>query len=65
MRRRRGVLLTAALLAQLAAGPSHATAAAPTGQCGVVRSGDTPLGGAEVTLYQAGDGCERTTRAGP
>ncbi|MEU9042931.1 MULTISPECIES: NHL repeat-containing protein [unclassified Kitasatospora] len=61
MRRRRGVLLTAALLAQLAAGPSHAAAAAPAGwetvdQCGVVRSGDTPLGGAEVTLYQAGDG---------
>ncbi|SOB78662.1 NHL repeat-containing protein [Streptomyces sp. 1331.2] len=59
MRRRHGVLLTAALLAQLAAGPSHAAAPAgwdPAGQCGVVRSGDTPLGGAEVTLYQAGDG---------
>ncbi|MBD0671810.1 NHL repeat-containing protein [Streptomyces sp. CBMA156] len=55
MRRRRGVLLTAALLAQLAAGPTHAAAPAPAGQCGVVRSGDTPLGGAEVTLYQAGD----------
>ncbi|MGW3181842.1 NHL repeat-containing protein [Kitasatospora sp. NPDC001119] len=62
MRRRRGVLLTAALLAQLAAGPSHATAAAPTGQCGVVRSGDTPLGGAEVTLYQAGDGAGAAPR---
>ncbi|MFD4656158.1 NHL repeat-containing protein [Kitasatospora sp. NPDC058444] len=60
MRRRRGVLLTAALLAQLAAGPSHAAAPAhgwgPAGQRGVVRSGDVPLGGAEVTLYQAGDG---------
>ncbi|WP_030245112.1 NHL repeat-containing protein [Streptomyces sp. NRRL S-350] len=61
MRRRCGVLLTAALLAQLAAGPSHAASGAawerePAGQCGVVRSGDTPLGGALVTLYQAGDG---------
>ncbi|MFE6050470.1 hypothetical protein ACFQ6N_06940 [Kitasatospora sp. NPDC056446] len=60
MRRRRGVLLTAALLAQLAAGPSHPASATagpePADQCGVVRSGDTPLGGAEVTLYQAGDG---------
>ncbi|MFE7486598.1 NHL repeat-containing protein [Kitasatospora sp. NPDC057541] len=60
MRRRRGVLLTAALLAQLAAGPSHAVgsvprAGEPAEQCGVVRSGDTPLGGAEVTLYRAGE----------
>ncbi|MFJ4794157.1 NHL repeat-containing protein [Kitasatospora purpeofusca] len=62
MRRHRGVLLYAALLAQLAAGPSPASATAPTGpgaplptsQCGVVRSGETPLGDAEVTLYQAG-----------
>ncbi|MER7672356.1 NHL repeat-containing protein [Kitasatospora sp. NPDC096128] len=59
MRRHRGVLLTAALLAQLAAGPAHAAPAAgweEAGQCGVVRSGDAPLGGAEVTLYQAGEG---------
>ncbi|MEV7598931.1 NHL repeat-containing protein [Kitasatospora sp. NPDC089797] len=60
MRRRRGVLLTTALLAQLAAGPSHAAPADPgweqEGQCGVVRSGEVPLGGAEVTLYQAGRG---------
>ncbi|MEV0187435.1 hypothetical protein AB0I39_02705 [Kitasatospora purpeofusca] len=63
MRRRHGVLLTTALLVQLAAGPFPAVATAPdspnpepTAQCGVVRSGDTPLGDAEVTLYQAGDG---------
>ncbi|MFF3115545.1 hypothetical protein ACFVSN_40975 [Kitasatospora sp. NPDC057904] len=58
MRRRRGALIAAALLAQLAAGPSHAVAAGwePTEQCGVVRGGDGPLGGAWVTLYQAGDG---------
>ncbi|MER7755290.1 NHL repeat-containing protein [Kitasatospora sp. NPDC097643] len=60
MRRRHGVLLTAVLLAQLAAGPSQAAPVGPVGrqpdhQCGVVRSGDTPLGGTEVTLYQAGD----------
>ncbi|MFF0414022.1 hypothetical protein ACFYUY_26735 [Kitasatospora sp. NPDC004745] len=60
MRRRQGVLLTAALLSQLAAGPAQAAPAGPPGwgpdhQCGVVRSGDTPLDGAEVTLYQAGD----------
>ncbi|MFD5436011.1 NHL repeat-containing protein [Kitasatospora sp. NPDC127067] len=67
MRRRRGVLLTAALLAQLAAGPSHAAAPAPhggepAGQRGVVRSGDAPLGGAEVTLYRAGDGAGAAPR---
>ncbi|MFE3874212.1 NHL repeat-containing protein [Kitasatospora sp. NPDC059146] len=59
MRRHRGVLLTAALLAQLAAGPAHAAPAGggeEAGQCGVVRSGDAPLGGARVTLYQAGEG---------
>ncbi|MFJ4188934.1 NHL repeat-containing protein [Kitasatospora sp. NPDC089509] len=61
MRRRRGVLLTAALLALPVAGPSRAAPALPAGweaqgQCGVVRSGEVPLGGAEVTLYQAGQG---------
>ncbi|MFE2729324.1 NHL repeat-containing protein [Kitasatospora sp. NPDC059327] len=61
MRRRRGVLLLAAILASLATVPSQArTAGGPpgpdeTGQCGVVRSGDSPVGAAEVTLYRAGD----------
>ncbi|MFE0461642.1 hypothetical protein ACFW1A_20560 [Kitasatospora sp. NPDC058965] len=67
MRRRHGVLLTAALLAQFAAGPSHAAVPAADGrprvdQCGVVRSADTPLGGAEVTLYRAGDGAGSAPR---
>ncbi|WP_035799963.1 NHL repeat-containing protein [Kitasatospora mediocidica] len=63
MRRRRGVLLLAAVLAALSAPAWSAVAGDggplstrdPLQQCGTVRSGDTPLGSAEVTLYEAGD----------
>ncbi|WP_406194367.1 NHL repeat-containing protein [Kitasatospora sp. NBC_01560] len=60
MRRRRSLLLLAATLLALSASTSQSAVAGhppdggPDLQRGVVRSGDTPLGAAEVTLYRAG-----------
>ncbi|WP_344468336.1 NHL repeat-containing protein [Kitasatospora kazusensis] len=61
MRRCRSALLLAAALVYLSAAGSFAGAAdGPQAsdrieQCGTVRSGESPIGGAEVTLQQAGD----------
>ncbi|MEY9934999.1 sugar lactone lactonase YvrE [Catenulispora sp. GP43] len=52
---RRILMPAVAALACLSAGTSYATTShAPTMQCGVVRTGDSPIAGAEVTLFQAG-----------
>ncbi|MEZ0090159.1 hypothetical protein [Streptacidiphilus sp. EB129] len=70
--RRRGVVVLLAAALSLSLGSAYAgSAAEPNGQgllvqCGTVRSGDAPIGSAEVTLYRAGDrpGAPATALAG-
>ncbi|MCQ6555810.1 hypothetical protein NPS70_21795 [Streptomyces sp. C10-9-1] len=68
--RHRNILLLSAVVSALSVGASYAQP--PTAppdrhggiaQQGVVRSGDTPLSAARVTLYQAGDGTGKGARA--